>query len=122
MREFYTPAEMAKILDVPPSRVRTWASRGLIRAASAYGPPMYRINDVVRMAILCALAPVADGPMEFVDAHGPVLHSLCASFAGNDKLGSVPIDVHLDAEDFEVRLKPALVEKIRERLTKPVPA
>ena len=113
MREYFTPNEFAKILDVQPARVRQWQARGLITPAFSKGPVEYPRKDLVRMAILTALAAVFEQPIEFIDKHTDQMSVLAARIENGTGEDMV---VRLSAPTCEVELKPTLVAKLRERI------
>jgi DNA-binding transcriptional MerR regulator len=113
VREYFTPKQMAEILDVTEARVRQWQARGLITPAFLKGPVEYPRKDLVRMAILTALAAVFEQPIEFIDKHSDTMSVLAARIENGTGEDMV---VRLSAPTCEVELKPALVAKLRERI------
>ena len=116
MREYFSPKQFAEILGVQPDRVRQWQKRGLIAPAFTKGPVEYRRSDLVRMAMLAALAEVFEQPMSFIDAHGDELHVMAAQLEAGAPAGFNDEPIRLTTPSCEVALKPAIVAALRERL------
>ena len=112
MKEFYTPAEVAKTLGVSIDRVKQWRARGVIRSAFASGPPEYTRAEVARAAIVAAVVDVFGDAGKFADTiHPDALASVSGVLDGVPPLGT--IEVHGADPN---RWRPAAVAAIRERL------